>query len=492
MERRGERSSSGFVRRTEVTRELRKASLEELRPGFFDKYLKYVLLVCFIVLLVFSLFKNIKFLKEFLTSSPFLIEESVAQEPGKAINPDNPPDLWGGTSSNIEVEFKECGDLKEFKNKWALFNLPLGNLNPSFYKLFGDCQKDLSNVESFLIDFYLKGKKYLNLSNSKKSKALQSTIDDLKKIKKKYDEIGALHFDWANMAEELVAFLKIKEKKHILVEARRLEKKLELSKHPLLQNLFLATLYFKVGNKSLAKRKIANALATDLNYLYFYRPHIKILKKVREKKFLFNFDSLINYTLESIDDAIVKKIFSTYWIEYFPEMVLSDSKLRKEKMSLFDTREFLSDTVYSVQFPWFFYYFLKGRGKMSEANSLLNSCLKFFELEKNYAQYTWVFDQPFMKEESSIKKLVSVGIKLEKSESLEDQALLLRLLGNQQVGPLLKKELKEYNRPLFILQRSFYSQLLNGGKAVDYAIQRLISLGEEKVEFLLWALVLNE
>ena len=75
------------------------------------------------------------------------------------------------------------------------------------------------------------------------------------------------------------------------------------------------------------------------------------------------------------------------------------------------------------------------------------------------------------------------------STNQNDRFLALELLARPSIKREMKKLDNKFLRPIFILKRQFYLDILNKNIATDFAIFNLISLGDIRESYLWWLIL---
>ena len=201
-----------------------------------------------------------------------------------------------------------------------------------------------------------------------------------------------------------------------------------------------------------------------------------------------NITQMLVIIFNSIQDPNLKTFFHLYLDEFYPELVKEEPNLEL-RFSIERFNKLIYNPYWGLDHPVTIIPIIHRRSKVSEVNNYIFQ-LKNSKISKySTAKFTFLSYYNFLQDKDIRTKVGESISKMYFDGTAAEKFLAIELLGQTSIRRELKTSHKEFLRPIFILKRKFFLDILAKNIAVDFAIFNLINLGDIRLNYLWWIIL---
>lgn len=249
-----------------------------------------------------------------------------------------------------------------------------------------------------------------------------------------------------------------------------------------LKQFGLLLLASEAKNRALLKSLIEEVVHWEQRVIPFYGIDMQLTEETWK-----SVDILLINATAVIDDSVLLRAFGTRVFQFIERAKLPKfSDLVDTSWSLTELRKLANSAWYAPLIPAFWYSQLAGRVSSNEIGVVVDSLLERVAAINWNLHDLWIFSEWLPGNTNKRDDIFDAVKELAKSEEPYLKELLVRFSENS----ILRRELENRkiisSKALFKLKRDFYSNLLQQGTQVDYALYQLTALGDEDKDYLWW------
>ncbi len=227
------------------------------------------------------------------------------------------------------------------------------------------------------------------------------------------------------------------------------------------------------SNQAWAEKIILDLLGLEHHHSFFN----SYIAKGDLEKLQKNVMGILQHTQRKMQDKFLFKLFASYLVEFY------DVSSRKEFYKAFnlnwtlqEIRKVAESKVYGHNLTGLWIPILKKRVSRSELVKYYKKVLTEENIIRFPKKVLWII-MDYVPDNKTIKqKIVKVISSMRNSVDPYLKELYIRLHDKDKVSEMFVKSL--HKRPVFVLKRDFYRDLLKKNIAVEYAVYNLLMLGD--------------
>lgn len=239
----------------------------------------------------------------------------------------------------------------------------------------------------------------------------------------------------------------------------------------------------KIDNKSWAQKEIQKFIKMDPHTLIFSFNRLWVDNLEKKNKLYETINLSLRESGKIVSGQKEKLIFYSKVANYNDKSI---KDFKNYSWTLEETRDLISQRDPVVSYMGYWKNILGNRVSRSELFQYLDQTMNTIYLLDFGLIDLWLLDFHFPNDDhrrSVIKKHIQ---KLAFSKDYYTRWILLELSKNSTIKGWLFEVDPEFSKPLFLLGRNFYKDLLNSGLASEFAIYNLMKLGDQDLEYLTW------
>ncbi len=300
----------------------------------------------------------------------------------------------------------------------------------------------------------------------------------------------SIHFSqWISLFKEALNLEKeLKEEKKIFNKGQEILRQISNMRSNFWRSWIELAVALNTSNHAWARQQVAKIIKTGPYEVFFHAP------LNFEKRMEIEIIELFSLAIQRFKKKIKNEMLSRILIDELNQLgnsieFRSFSGRFNSDWSLAELRGMSKKELFVRKYFDFWYSKYFNRTAEVELRSFLREVLTPRTLKKALVSQLWVFAY-YLPSDQKLRKILSEKlVKAWRSKDMYKKFVVIRLLGQKPIKRALQKEIPEFSKARFQIERNYFRKLLDSGVAVHFALYHLMRLGDKDRENLWWLVI---